>query len=229
MWDDEPPQDHEPKEECLMVDIATARQEIGKFFYKYGFGEKLSSVPQNRLAEIISSPAMKGNQSKTTDFAELRQGFRTTYGHFLSKGKWDEQAVSQQQQEESFQKTVELAQAKHAPVHLSIDDTVIEKKKPSSRAKPPMEGTGWHYSHLAGKQVFGYQVFGANISTGNFSLCYCLRRCCPENGPKTDMAVQLPDTLPETDVRLILQMDIWYVCKVLWNKTLKKTSRSLVL
>ena len=87
-----------------MVDIVTARQEIGKFFYEYGFGEILSGVPQNRLTEIISSLAMKGNQSKTTDFTELKQVFRTTYGHFLSKGKWDEQAVSQNQQKESFQK-----------------------------------------------------------------------------------------------------------------------------
>ena len=222
MWDDKPPQDHETKEECLMVDIVTARQEIGKFFYKYGFGETLSSVPQNRLAEIISSLAMKGNQSKTTDFAEPGQGYRTTYGHFLSKGKWDEQAVSQKQQERSLQKAAELALAKHVPLYLSIDDTVIEKKKPSSQAKRPMEGTGWHYSHLAGKQVFGYQVFGANISTGNFSLCYCLRRCCPENGSKIDMAVQLLDTLPETDAHIILQMDSWYTCKALWDKALEK-------
>ena len=222
MWGDEPPQDHEPKEECLMVDIVTARQEIGKFFYQYGFGEKLSSVPQNRLTEIISSLAMKGNQSKTTDFAELKQAFRTTYGHFLSKGKWDEQSVSQKQQEESFRKTAELALAKHAPLYLSIDDTVIVKKKPSSRAKRPMEATGWHYSHLAGKQVFGYQVFGANISTGNFSLCYCLRRCCPENGSKIEMAIQLLDTLPETEAHIILQMDSWYTCKAVWDKALEK-------
>ena len=205
-----------------MVDIVTARQEIGKFFYKYGFGEILSGVPQNRLAEIISSLAMKGNQSKTTDFAELKQGSRTTYGYFLSKGKWDEQAVSQKQQKESFQKAAELALAKHAPLYLSIDDTVIEKKKPSSRAKRPMEGTGWHYSHLADKQVFGYQVLGANISTGNFSLCYCLHRCCPESGSKIDMALQLLDSLPETDAHVILQMDSWYACKALWDKALEK-------
>ena len=110
-----------------MVNIITAREEIGKFFYQYGFGQILSGVPQERLAEIISGLAMKGNQSKTTDFAELKQGFRTTYGHFLSKGKWDEQAVSQQQQEVSFQKIAELALAKGAPLYLSIDDTVVYK------------------------------------------------------------------------------------------------------
>ena len=92
-----------------------------------------------------------------------------------------------------------------------------------------MEGTGWHYSHLDRKQVFGYQVFGANISTGDFSLCYCLRRCCPESGTKINMAVQLLDTLPETDARVILQMDSWYTCKALWDKAFEKTSPSLAL
>ena len=178
-----------------MADIIAGRKATGKFFYQYGFGENLSSVAQKRLTEIICGLAMKGNQSRTTDFAELKQGFRTSYGHFLSKGKWDEQKVSQQQQTEALRKADELALAKGAPIYLSIDDTVIEKKKPSSRATRPMEGTGWHYSHLEGKQVFGYQVFGANISTGDFSLCYCLRRCCSESGSKIDMAVQLLDTL----------------------------------
>lgn len=197
-----------------MVDIIAARQEIGKFFYKHGFGDILSSVPQSRLSEIISGLGMKGNQSRTTDFVELRQGYRTTYGYFLSHGKWD--------REESFQKAAELAKEKQAPLYLSIDDTVIEKKKPSSRAKRPMEGTGWHYSHLEGKQVFGYQVFGANISVGNISLCYCLRRCCLESGSKIEMAVKLLNDLPETDARVIVQTDSWYTCQALWDKALEK-------
>ena len=222
MWEEEVPHDHRSKEECLMIDIIAARQEIGKFFYTYGFGEILSSVPQTRVGEIIAGLSMKGNQSKTTDFAELQQGYRTTYGHFLSKGKWDEEAVAQKQQEQAFRKAAELAKAKQIPLRLSIDDTVIEKKKPSSRAKRPMEGTGWHYSHLKGKQVFGYQVFGSNISVGDVSLCYCLRRCCPENGSKIDMAVHLLDHLPETDVRIIFEMDSWYTCKRLWDKALEK-------
>ena len=59
-----------------------------------------------------------------------------------------------------------------------------------------MEGTGWHYSHLAGKQIFGYQVFGTNISTGDVSLCYCLRRCCLENSSKIDRVVELLEDFP---------------------------------
>ena len=61
--------------------------------------------------------------------------------------------------EVSFQKIAELALEKDAPVYLNIDETVIEKKKSFSQAKRPVEGTGWHYSHLASKQVFGYQLF----------------------------------------------------------------------
>ena len=120
-----------------MANIIAGRKATGKFFYQYGFGEKLSSVPQKRLTEIICGLAMKGNQSRATDFAELNQGYRTTYGHFLSKGKWDEQKVSQQQQAQALRKADELAGAKCAPIYLSIDDTVIEKKKPSSRATRP--------------------------------------------------------------------------------------------
>ena len=174
MWDDESPQDHKPKEECLMTDIIAGRKATGKFFYQYGFGENLSSVPQKRLTEIICGLAMKGNQSRATDFAELNQGFRTSYGHFLSKGKWDEQKVSQQQQTEALRKADELAQTKGAPIYLSIDDTVIEKKKPSSRATRPMEGTGWHYSHLEGKQVLFPSL---KLGNNTFDASRFARRC----------------------------------------------------
>ena len=47
-----------------------SRQESNRqVFYQYGFGEILSSVAQKRLTEIICGLAMKGNQSRTTDFA----------------------------------------------------------------------------------------------------------------------------------------------------------------
>jgi len=205
-----------------MGNIVTAKKEIDKFFYDYGFQEILTSVPQNRLGDILTGLARKGNQSRTTDFAELKRGCRTTYGHFLSAGKWDEKKVSEQQQQKAFQRMAGMAQAKQEPLYLSIDDTVIEKKPLSSRAKHPMEGTGWHYSHLKHKQVFGYQVFGAHISTGNTSLCDSLRRCCPENGSKIDMAVQLLDALPETAANIIFQVDSWYTCATLWDKALEK-------
>lgn len=64
---------------------------------------------------------MKSNQSRTTDFAELRQVSRISYGHFLSQRKWGEKEVCKNQQEGAFQKLAGLAIAKQAVLYLSID------------------------------------------------------------------------------------------------------------
>ncbi len=69
-----------------MGNIITAKKEIDKFFYDYGFQKILTSVPQNWSGDIITGLALKGNQSKTTDFAKFKRGCRTTYGYFLSAG-----------------------------------------------------------------------------------------------------------------------------------------------
>ena len=73
-----------------MANMIAETETIGKFFFQYGFQEILTSVPQRLLGDMITGLAMKGNQSRTTDFAELGRHCRTTYGYFLSKGKWDE-------------------------------------------------------------------------------------------------------------------------------------------
>ena len=31
MWGEQPPHNHRPREECLMIDMIASRQEIGKF------------------------------------------------------------------------------------------------------------------------------------------------------------------------------------------------------
>ena len=131
MWDDESPQGHEPKEECLMVNIITVREEIGKFFTGMG-SEKIEQRTAEQACRYHMWSRHERDSSKTTDFAEIKQGNRITYGQFLSKDKWDEQEISQKQQEKALRKATELALAKGEPVCLSIDDTVIEKKKPSS-------------------------------------------------------------------------------------------------
>ena len=69
-----------------MERIVTLKEEIGKFFFEKGL-DFLTSVPQQRIQEIIQSSCTKGNSGKLTDFAEVFPVHRTTYGHFLSKGK----------------------------------------------------------------------------------------------------------------------------------------------
>ena len=57
-----------------MVDIIAGRKAIGKFFYQYGFGENLSSVPQKRLMEIICGLAMKGEPKQDKGFCRIKPG-----------------------------------------------------------------------------------------------------------------------------------------------------------
>ena len=191
-----------------MERILTLKEEIGKFFFEKHL-DFLTSVPQRRIQEIILSSCTRGNSGKLTDFAEVFPVHRTTYGHFLSKGKWDEEKVAKIQETESFQTILKLAEPQKAPVFVSIDDTVIKKTKPSSKANRPTEGTGWHYSHLEGKVVYGYQVHAAIVSTGNTSLCYSLKRYDRESATKLDMTRDIIKSIPD-QAGVYFLTDSWY-------------------
>ena len=193
--------------ECL-VEIITLREQIRKFFFEKHL-DFLTSVPQQRLQEIIVASCVKGNRGKMTDYSEVGTAHRTTYGHFLATGKWDDKRLEETQKRESFQTILELSRRKEAPLFVSIDDTVVRKSVPSSKAKRPTQGTGWHYSHLEGKVVYGYQVHAAIVGTGDSSLCYSLKRYCPDNGTKIDMTLDIIRSLPD-DAGAYILMDSWY-------------------
>ena len=144
---------------------------------------------------MILAMAQKGHSGKMTDCEELGFALRTTYGYFLFRGKWNHAAVEAVQRRNSFQFILSVAESIMQPVYLSIDDTVVAKKKASKHSVRPTEGVSWHYSHLEGKQVFGFQMHAAIVSTGSHALCYSLQRCCPEHGTKVDMTLNVIDSL----------------------------------
>ena len=144
-----------------------------------------------------------------SDYGECGPVHRTTYGYFLSKGKWDDKRLEETQKRESFQTISELSRRDGTPLFISADDTVLPKTVPSSKAKRPTQEAGWHYSHLEGKVVYGYQIHAAIVGTGNTSLCYSLKRCCPENGTKIDMTLDIIRSLPDKTGAYVL-MDSWY-------------------
>ena len=106
-----------------MKSIITLKKKIVKFFEEKGF-DFMTSVPQKRMQEIILSSGLKGNSGKTSDFAEHGSVFRTTYGHFLSKGKWDEQKVKTIQKRETLSSVVEKAKSTGRALYIKIDDIV---------------------------------------------------------------------------------------------------------
>jgi len=102
--------------------------ELSKYFYNSGL-DFLTSVPQRHIKEMILAMAQKGHSGKMQDCGELGIRHRTTYGHFLSKGKWNHEKVEKMQQQKSFQTILSASKDSNQPIYLSIDDTVVAKKK----------------------------------------------------------------------------------------------------
>lgn len=200
--------------------IITPKEQIRKFFFEKHL-DFLTSVPQQRLQEMILTSCLKGNSGKMVDYAEGGPVHRTTYSHFLSKGKWDDERLEETQKRESFQTVTELAQATKTPVFVSIDDTVLPKTKPSSKAKRPTQGAGWYYSHLEGKVIYGHQVHVAIVGTGETSLCYSMKRCCPERGTKIDMTLEIIRSFPADSDAYVLA-DSWYTSHAIFDACQEK-------
>ena len=192
-----------------MKSIITLKKKIVKFFEEKGF-DFLTSVPRKRMAEIILCSGMKGNSGKTSDYAEHGSVSRTTYGHFLSKGKWDESKVSAIQKRETLTVVLEKAKRRGKTVYIKIDDTVCEKKPPSSKAKRPTEGTGWHYSHLENGFVFGHQVFTTMVECGEYDLCHSMSRYEKGKQTKIEMTLDIITELPRAEQKSYALLDSWY-------------------
>ena len=199
-----------------MKSIIQLKKKIVKFFAEKGF-DFLTSVPQKRMAEIILSSGMKGNTGKTSDYAEYGSVSRTTYGHFLSKGKWNEEKAKKIQKRETLSTVVEKAKKTGKPIYIKIDDTVCEKKPPSSKAKNPTEGTGWHYAHLENDFVFGHQVHTTMVECGEADLCYGMSRY--EKGKKTkiEMTLDIISELPHAKQKSYALLDSWYTSAAVIN------------
>ncbi len=110
------------------MEIIAPKEQIRKFFFEKHF-DFLTSVPQQRLQEMILSSCVKGHSGKMSDYGECGPVHRTTYGHFLSKGKWDDKRLEETQKRESFQTISELSRRDGTPLFISADDTVLPDRK----------------------------------------------------------------------------------------------------
>jgi len=64
------------------VKIITPKEQIRKFFFEKHL-DFLTSVPQQRLQEMILTSCLKGNSGKMVDYAEGGPVHRTTYSQYL--------------------------------------------------------------------------------------------------------------------------------------------------
>ena len=141
-----------PKKECLTMAIIAQENPVVK--YLYSTFKKLTSVPLKHISNIIISSASKGFSGKITDMEEYSENHRTTIAHFLNKGKWDSDGVSETLSAEVYKHIYQ----NEPIVFVSLDDTVNEKHKASEKTRNPMDEVNSVYSHLKGGFVYGHQV-----------------------------------------------------------------------
>lgn len=97
-----------------------------------------------------------------------------------------------------------------APIHVVLDDTIAEKTKPSSKAKRPIAGCSFHYSHLKKKQVYGHQVVSVLLECADLKLPYYMELYDKKQQSKINMTKQVIERLPDLPGAVYVLGDSWY-------------------
>ena len=147
---------------------------ISNFIKSTNLIEIYSEKVIKMIIAILTAMALKGFTAKMTDIAEVTECHRTTVSYFLSKSPWHDGPIKMLIKRDSFKYIERLSIETGTPMFVNHDDTVNPKRKPSSQALRPMEGTAFHHSHLLKKTVWGHQVQATMVSCGNVALNYDL-------------------------------------------------------
>ncbi|AGB40410.1 transposase family protein [Halobacteroides halobius DSM 5150] len=195
---------------------------IDKFFDENNFNLYYSKPALKHIKEFILAGISKRFSSKTTDIAEYSENHRTTIGHFLSKGNWNEEFIKEIIKNQSLEFSFDYAKNNDEPIFILHDDTVSEKTNPSSQAKSPIEKTDFCYSHLTGRTVLGHQLLTTMIQSGEHNLVYDLQRYDREGKSKIDTVCDIAESMPTPPTNAYALFDSWYNCPKIINAYAKK-------
>lgn len=124
-----------------------------------------NSLKKNNLYEILSESERKyipsillamlssDYQGKTLNFEQYSDYHRTSISRFLRSEKWNEMPLSCGIRRETVTRIYEESRRSRKPVLCIVDDTIVSKALPSSKAEHPIESAYFHYSHLKKKQI----------------------------------------------------------------------------
>lgn len=164
---------------------------------------------ENNLTRCIQSTFFKGYRGKTVDIARNSNIHRTTVGHFLNKGKWDDIQLKDNIKKSVINKVYSHSLKTGKPIFCIVDDTISSKTKPSSQAVNPMEGGSFHQSHLKGKQDYGHQAVAIMLTCDNLILNYDIVMY-DRNVSKIKLVTQIATELPMPPTAGYLLCDSWY-------------------
>jgi len=208
--------------------IVPNHEQIRNFLNHHRLPLYFSKPALQHITEYIAASTAKGFRGKVVDIAEYSDCHRTTIGHFLSDGKWDESYLQRIVKEESLRHVVQQSKQTKEPIFVIHDDTVCKKTKPSLQAVSPIEQTDFHYSHLDGTVVFGHQVQATMIQCADTTWIHEIRRYdkakTKADGTaytKIDEVCDIADTMPTPPHKGYALVDAWYTCPKVINRYAK--------
>lgn len=174
----------------------------------------------NHLTHFVDGMVSAGFTGKLTEIHTLshQKKHRTTLGHFLKQGSWNENDLLRQTKKQIMQKV-----DSQEPVFLLLDDTLCEKCKPSSQAHHPTESCGYHFSHTSQKSVWGHQVLQLMLKTQNQAYPYEFQLFHKETTEsKIKLSMDMIKRLPSFHSTVYLLCDSWFTSRSIMETALSK-------
>ncbi len=194
---------------------------IYKFFMQIKLEDHYRRVILRHIMSILICVFTIGYKGKTVQMEKTSEKHRTTIGHFLNHGKWDEGILEQCVKTEVIRRIYGEARRTGKPIYCIVDDTISSKTKPSSRALHPIEDAYFHQSHLKKKQDYGHQAVGVMLSCNGITLNYAMI-LYDKSRSKIQIVCDIAKELPEAPLPSFFLCDCWYSCAKVMEAFLAK-------
>jgi hypothetical protein len=196
---------------------------IYQYLKKEHFDLQYSKPAMRHMVHFLHGATEKGFSGTLTDLHEgsCAQRHRTTLSHFLNKGVWNDAWLEKWIMQRNWKRIYQHAKRTGLPIYVLLDDSVMEKKKPSFHATHGIAGTGFHFSHTKGKSVWGHNLVTILVRCGNHCLPFAFR-LYTKGVSRIELAKEMLQQLPALDVPAYLLMDAWYTCADLLDAAAKQ-------
>ncbi|MBE2909174.1 IS701 family transposase, partial [Anoxybacillus flavithermus] len=147
---------------------------------------------------------------------------RTTLSHFFTKSPWEEETLLRKLQQWVLHRVERSSKRENQPIFVSIDDTICQKTKPSSRATHAIQGCDWHYCHAEKKSIWGHSLVWLMVHAMTQAFPFAFRLYDKAAGKsKGELAIEMLSSL-DVHRPVYVLMDSWYPSQTLVEACLKK-------
>ena len=198
--------------------ILKAMPELVKYFQDLELGFYFTKPQIRHMQAFIVAMMMKGFCGKITNVSDLAlHADRTCVGRFLDSDSWNDEYLTRALNAHVIGRIWNHARQTGLPIYVIIDDTIAEKTVPSSKAKRPIYGAGFHRSHLKNEIVYGHQFVSAVLRCGEMILPLSIVLYEKDAMSKIDIAASIIKTLPKPVKGGYVMTDSWYSSVALFD------------